>query len=78
MDDGRLFKKQRGDVDAEDSNDVLFVSDYVHDIMDYLFNMEVSRKPDPLMFDKHKWITPIFRADMVEKLIVYSRTFKCK
>ncbi|KAJ1985223.1 G2/mitotic-specific cyclin [Dimargaris verticillata] len=64
------------DLDAEDIDDPLMVSEYVHEIFDYMRNLEITTLPNPAYMDQQKELAWKMRGILVDWLIEVHNKFQ--
>ncbi|KAJ1969738.1 G2/mitotic-specific cyclin [Dimargaris xerosporica] len=64
------------DLDAEDVDDPLMVSEYVHEIFDYMRNLEIATLPNPAYMDQQKELAWKMRGILVDWLIEVHNKFQ--
>lgn len=81
-DSGSKFKKSRRtdyewqDLDEEDFDDPLMVSEYVNEIFPYLHELEKKTLPDPAYLHKQTQLKPKMRSILVDWLVEMHQRFR--
>lgn len=72
----RLVDYEWQDLDEEDMDDPLMVSEYVSDIFTYMYELELRMLPDPQYLLKQKHLKPKMRSILVDWLVEMHLRFR--